>query len=401
MRNDVIKQELIDINKLEPFQGDLKSLSKKELNKFKKQLKKLGFSEPFTVWENDGKINIINGHQRLIALKSMIAEGADITHVPATFIKAKDVKEAKEKVLALTSQYGKISKESLSDYINEAGISWDEAHDQFRFPEISWPGLETDVEEDVVPEEAESRVKPGEVWKLGGHILHCHDITKETIACAADLLITDPPYGVSYADKNKFLNSLDKGNSNQKHIENDHLSEDDIYKLWIDAFGNARNMLKDDASYYVTGPQGGDLLLLLLQALKQTGFTLKHMLIWAKNNHVLGRSDYNYKHEPIIYGWLKKHKFYGRSEVSVWEIDKPQSSKLHPTMKPVKLYARAIGNSSKEGDTVLDVFAGSGTCIIAAEQLNRKAVGVEIDPVYCDIIIQRWENLTGKKADRA
>lgn len=399
MRNDVIKQELVDINDLHPFQGNLKTLSKKELAKFKKQIKKLGFSEPFTVWENDGKKNIINGHQRLIALKSMQAEGEEIPKIPITFIRAKNVKEAKEKVLALTSSYGKMSRESLGDFLNDSDLNWDDAYEQFRFPEVSWPGAETDVAEDEVPDTAKSRVKMGEVWKLGKHTLICDDVSESKLFNGkADLLVTDPPYGVSYSEKNEFLNSLDEGNRNQKKITNDHLNLEEMHAFWVKSFKAIRYLLKDDASYYVTGPQGGDLLLFLLQALKETGFTLKHILIWAKNNHVLGRSDYNYKHEPIIYGWFKKHKFYGRSEVSVWEIGKPQSSKLHPTMKPVKLYARAIGNSSKEGDLVLDPFGGSGTCIIACEQLNRRALSFEIEPSYCDVIIERWETLTGERA---
>ena len=125
------------------------------------------------------------------------------------------------------------------------------------------------------------------------------------------------------------------------------------------------------------------------------------MLIWAKNNFVLGRSDYNYQHEPIIYGWVKgSHKFYGKNnEASVWQIDKPHAAKLHPTMKPVELMARAVSNSTVVGETVLDPFGGSGSTLIACEQTGRKCRMMEIDPRYVDVIITRWENLTGKKAE--
>jgi DNA modification methylase len=128
------------------------------------------------------------------------------------------------------------------------------------------------------------------------------------------------------------------------------------------------------------------------------------MLIWAKNNHVLGRCDFNYKHEPILYGWVEGagHRFYGGDALfSVWEIDRPSQSKLHPTMKPVELFAKAMGHSSKSGDLVCDPFLGSGTTLIASEQLDRTCYGIEVDPGYCDVIVDRWEQLTGGKAKRA
>lgn len=393
-RNDVKELRMVRADSLHPFQGDLKSLSNKNLKKLKKQIDTLGFSEPIVVWENDGVVNILNGHQRLIAIKSMNPS----QEIPCIFVAAADSREAKKKVLALTSQYGQMTRDSLADFMEGAQLNWDEVVEHFRFPEVSWPGLETETVEDEITE-VTPRVAVGDVWACGDHVVYCQDCRQGEVKTKVDLLVTDPPYGVDYAEKNEFLNSIDKGNSNQKPIENDNLSEKDMYKLWVDGFSSARKMLKGDASYYVTGPQGGDLLL-LLQALKESGYTLKHMLIWSKNRHVLGRSDYNYKHEPIIYGWIKKHKFYGRAEVSVWDIPLPQKSKEHPTMKPVALYARAIGNSSKKGDLVLDPFAGSGTCLIASEQLGRRSVLFEIDPLYCDIIIGRWENLTGKKAKK-
>lgn len=141
----------------------------------------------------------------------------------------------------------------------------------------------------------------------------------------------------------------------------------------------------------LSDPQGGELLLLLL-SLSDIGFPSRHMIIWSKNNHVLGRCDYNYKHEPLLYGWLEKHKFYGKGKqsTSVWAIDKPHQSKEHPTMKPVELFAECILNSSKEGDVVLDPFLGSGTTIIAAEQTSRICYGSELSPEYVDVIRRRY-----------
>ena len=165
--------------------------------------------------------------------------------------------------------------------------------------------------------------------------------------------------------------------------------------FWGAAFTAIRPALRPGAAYYVTGPQGGDLLWHLLSALRESGFPLRHMLVWAKNNHVLGRCDYQYKHEPILYGWVEgaAHAFYGEpGETSVWEIPRPQRSDLHPTMKPVELIARAIANSSQPGELVLDPFAGSGSTLIAADQLERRCFCIEIDPGYCDVIRQRYDD---------
>lgn len=258
------------------------------------------------------------------------------------------------------------------------------------------------------PVEIETSIQRGDLFRLGRHRLLCGDSTRaEDVGRLmdvkkADLLLTDPPYGVSYASKNEFLNALDEGNRVQTPIENDHKKPEEMSAFWVATFTTVREHMRPGASYYVTaGPQLGDLLLFLL-ALKEGGFPLRHMLIWAKNNHVLGRSDYHYKHEPIIYGWVEgAHTFYGgRSETSLWTIDKPHKSDLHPTMKPVALFAKAVENSTKSGETVLDPFLGSGTTLVACEQLGRTCYGMEISPQYCQVIIDRWEKLTGQKAEK-
>jgi DNA modification methylase len=212
----------------------------------------------------------------------------------------------------------------------------------------------------------------------------------------ADMVFTDPPYGVSYSDKNEFLNSFDEGNRNQKRIKNDSLGVSDMYDLWLAVFNIAGVYTKDVMSYYVASPQGGELMM-MMKAINESPLALKHTIIWNKNNHVLGRSDYNYKHEPILYGWKKKgtHKFYGKGtcKTSVWDISKPHKSDLHPTMKPVKLVEECTLNSSKNGDVVLDLFGGSGTTMVASHQLNRKARLVELEKHYCQVIINRMLKL--------
>ena len=216
------------------------------------------------------------------------------------------------------------------------------------------------------------------------------------------MFCTDPPYGVDYSGKNEFLNKFGKGNHVQKDIENDALdAKESMETLWVPAFSNARACSMENAAYYISSP-GGELMLPVMQSIVKSGWQLKHVLIWLKNNIVLGRCDYNYKHEPILYGWNNKHKFYGNGEFtcSVWEIDKPVKNDLHPTMKPIKLIANCLPNSTQENDDVLDVFGGSGSTLIACEQLNRNCYMMELDPHYCDVIVKRWELTTGKKAER-
>lgn len=254
---------------------------------------------------------------------------------------------------------------------------------------------------------AESRVKVGDVWQLGNHRLMCGDATNvehvERLmdGNVADLVFTDPPYNVDYAGKNKFLNGADRGNRVQTDIANDNMESDEDARasLWEPAFKNMAHVADEYCSIYVTMPQGGAHMMMMMAA-AAASWQVKHELVWVKNNHVLGRTDYYYKHEPILFGWKDKHRFYGNGEFnkSVWEIDKPQKSDLHPTMKPVRLVVNAIMNSTKLGDIVLDVFGGSGTTLIACEQTERRCRMMELTPEYCDVIIDRWEKLTGKRA---
>jgi DNA modification methylase len=219
------------------------------------------------------------------------------------------------------------------------------------------------------------------------------------------MVFTDPPYGVSYADKNKFLNNADKGNHLQIDIINDHMTLEGTGALWSNTFKVWVDYLNDYHAYYICSPQGGDLFLMMMMMMmmNENGFPLRHTIIWVKNNHVLGRTDYNYKHEPILYGWNGKHKFYGGGEqkFSVWNYDKPLKNDLHPTMKPVELIMNAVLNSTQSGNNiVVDMFLGSGSTLIACEKTNRICYGMEIDPIYCQVIIDRWEEFTGLKAEK-
>ena len=413
-----IKCETKDTMKLEDMtvlQGNLKARTDDDYAKIKKSILKYGFSFPAFIWvEKKTKTNyLIDGTGRYSALKQMQEEGYIIPELPIVYIQAKDKAEAKNKLLRLNSQYGKMSKDSVLEFASDIELD---------FSEIALPDTTIcfEDEQDISPEtegddevpEIDEKEKPnserGCMYELGNSILMCGDSTSaEDVARLmggekADMVFTDPPYNVNYADKNSFLNEADKGNRIQEDIENDHYSDDNECgeKLWKPAFSNCYENAKDKCSIYVTMPQGGAHMMMMMM-IKESGWQVKHELIWVKNNHVLGRVDYYYKHEPILYGWKKGHKWYGKGKFdkSVWEIDKPLKSDLHPTMKPIELIENALLNSSNKNDLILDLFGGSGSTLIASEKNGRKARLMEIEPKYCDVIRRRytkWAKENGK-----
>jgi DNA modification methylase len=388
----------VGVGLLRPHEGNPRRIAKGRLEALKADLE----ADPAMLRARplialpDGRV--VAGNQRLRAVQELGWESVPVVYADL------DELRAQEWALRDNNQYGEWDEQALADYLQEmveAGAELartgftDRELEQF-LRQASGPLV--DPEPPPLPEHPEST--PGELYELGPHRLLCGDATeREQIAMLmagelADLLWTDPPYGVSYADKNAFLNAIDKGNRVQRPIEHDHASPEEMAAFWRSAFTAVRPALRAGAAYYVTGPQGGDLLLHLLEALRESGFPLRHMLVWAKNQHVLGRSDYHYQHEPVVYGWVGgAHQFYGvAGETSLWQIDRPRESKLHPTMKPVELVARAVRNSSRPGEGVLDPFAGAGSTLLAAEQLGRRAFLVEIDPGYCDVIRQRYDD---------
>lgn len=391
--------QLLDYREIIPFQGKLKDLSKENYAKLLASFEKHGFFVPMYIWRNEEENYCLDGHGRVIVLTTENIEFENTGfEIPVVYLEADSISDAKDKLLKITSQYQTITYDGLSAYIAEAELPEVEVYQAVQFDALPLLGEATEeqeVQEDETPEVSKEPAisRLGEVYQLGKHKVYCGDAKELSILMGetkADLLVTDPPYGVSYADKNEFLNSISRGNRNQTKIENDHQTPEEMKEFWTELFGSIFTHLKSDASYYITSPQGGELLLLL--SLSDIGFPSRHMIIWAKNNHVLGRCDYNYKHEPLLYGWLEKHKFYGKGKqnTSVWQIDKPHSSKEHPTMKPVELFAECILNSSKEGELVLDPFLGSGTAVIAAEQTKRVCYGSELSPEYVDVIRRRY-----------
>lgn len=258
-----------------------------------------------------------------------------------------------------------------------------------------------DVEEDDFDETQDqipARCQAGDIWLLGEHKLLCGDSTKpDEIARLmgtekADLWITDPPYNVNY----------EGGTEEKLTIANDHMNSGDFFQFLKSAFSVAKNVLKDGCSFYIWYASREHIN--FETALTAAGLEVREQLIWNKSSLVLGRFDYHYKHEPCLYGWKggAAHNWYNdRSQTTVMDFEKPRKNDLHPTMKPVPLFAYQIANSSKKGDVVLDTFGGSGTTIIACENLGRKGRCVELDPHYCDVILARWEKLTNKQAVKA
>ena len=360
---------------------------------------------PPLVVEHGGRFVAFAGNLRLAAMKE-----AGVKTTPAVLYEPEtedDRETIKRRAMKDNGSFGSWDFDTLANEWDDLPLAdwgipaWD---DQMENVEP----IETHEDEfDETKDHIEVRCKKGDIWQLGEHRLMCGDsidleqVKTLTGGAEADMVFTDPPYGVSYTDKNEFLNRIGKPLCVVNPIENDSKSPDEMADFWTKAFNVLAACTKEKMVYYITAPQGGDLLL-LLQSIANSPLGLKHMLVWNKNNHVLGRCDYNYKHEPIIYGWKKKgtHTFYGQGKfkTSVWDIPNPRRSDLHPTMKPIELVANCILDGSKKGDMVLDIFGGSGTTIIAAEQTGRRCYMMEIDPHYCDVIISRWEKETGEKA---
>ena len=426
-----------DINLLKPYKHNAKIHTPEQIQQIKKSIKEFNFNDPIAVDEDN---TVIEGHGRLLAAKEL-----GMKEVPVIFLYGLTDQQKKAYILAhnqLTMNTG-FDMDVLADEINRITAF---NMEDFGF-DLSSLGEEEknpdDVTEDEPPEPpAKPKSRLGEIYKLGEHRLMCGDSTKaEDVeklmdGMKADLVVTDPPYNVAIGDKNKALNEIGRGGRMTENIAGDKGMTDEEcgQTLWKPAFLNLRNNANDKCSIYCFMPQGGTHMMMMMMAM-HAGWQVKHELVWVKSSAVfsMGRLDYDYKHEPILYGWGKGHNFYGKEyntsvfedqerdfskmkkeelvkllgeifsddrPVSVFRENKPQKSELHPTMKPVKLIARLINNSSRAGDIVVDAFGGSGTTLIACEQMNRKCYMMEYDPKYVDVIIERWEKLTGKKAQK-
>ena len=365
-----------------------------EYQKIKKSITEFGYVAPVIVNSN---MTVIGGHQRLKVLKEL-----GYTEVECVVVNL-DQKKEKALNIALNKISGDWDNDKLEELLAElkqtdidmdiTGFSFDEVDEILK--DITG-SKEDDFDLDQALDEIEEPIsKRGDVWILGKNRLMCGDSTqKEDVihlmnSQEADMLLTDPPYNVDYEGKT----------SEALKIENDNMSETEFYNFLLDSFKNMFDSIKYGGSAYVFHADTEGLN--FRNAFKSCGFKLAQCLVWVKNTFVMGRQDYQWRHEPILYGWKPGAGHYfvdNRKQSTVLEFDKPSRNAEHPTMKPIDLLVYLIKNSSKENDLILDLFGGSGSTLIAAEQTQRRCYTMELDPKYCDVIIKRWENLTGEKA---
>jgi len=406
-----LKIEYRKVSDLLPYARNARTHSDEQVSQLAASIKEFGFNNPVAI-DADGMI--LCGHGRVMAAQKLGLKEVPtvcLSHLSPTQVKAYILADNK---LALNAGWDndllKIELEDLkeSDFdLNLTGFSDEELKSIL----VEDP---TETHEDNFdgepPEVAKSQL--GDIWILGEHRLMCGDSTSENdVKCLmqgdmADLVFTDPPYNVAVGDKNKVLNQFQPYNRITENIANDKFKTDDEIseKLWLPAFTNLYSFSKDECSIYVTMPQGGThMMMMMMMMMHKARWNVKHELIWVKNSPTfsMGRLDYDYQHEPILYGWKKSHNFYGKGKYnkSIWTIDKPKKCDLHPTMKPIELLENALLNSSVKNNIVLDLFGGSGTTLIACEQLGRKARLMELDEHYCDVICQRYINLKKSDAD--
>lgn len=378
----------------------LKQKKDREVGDLKQSILSLGFSVPLFIWEK-GKY-LADGTGRLLALDLLEYEGYKIPDLPYVPLEAETKKEAKRLTLVISSQYGLITDESIGEFmldmdeidlgfVNLPGINLDE---------VDWkPGKkEYEVEEDDPPEVPKVAIsKLGDMYQLGRHRVMCGDALDNTAVTTlmsgqkADLFLTDPPYNVAYVGKTK----------DALTIQNDKMVDGKFREFLRSAFMNANLFLKDGGVFYIwhADSEGYN----FRGACQDVEWQIRECLIWVKNSLVLGRQDYHWKHEPCLYGWKagKAHVWNtDRKQTTVMEFDRPSRSAEHPTMKPVKMIAYQVQNNTTEGNIVLDIFAGAGSTLVACEQTGRTCYSMELDPKYVDVIVERWETLTGKKAKK-
>jgi len=386
---ELIKKKVSD---LIPYINNSRTHSEEQITQLISSIKEFGFTNPILLAPDN---SIIAGHGRLQAVKRLGYEEVScivISGLTKTQIKALIIADNQ---LALNAGWDleklSVEVEGLQDEdfnIDILGFNNDFIKDLLKKDE----GL---TDQDAVPEaKLNAKSKLGDIWLLGKHKLMCGDSTTQDVLRLfkeqkADLYLTDPPYNVNYEGKTK----------DKLTIKNDK-QDDETFKLFLtNAFTNAFNVLKLGASFYIWHSDSEGLV--FRKSLIDSGFKLRQTLIWAKNSMVMGRQDYHWQHEPCLYGWKEgsSHSWYSdRKQTTLLNFDRPTASKLHPTMKPVELISYLIKNSSKQEDIVFDSFLGSGTTIISCEILQRICYGLEFDPIYCDVIIDRWQQFTGKEA---
>ncbi len=415
-----------------------------EYQKIKRSIEEFGYVDPIIINE-DG--TIIGGHQRTTVLMDLGYEEVDVVVV--------DLDKQREKALniALNKITGEWDELKLKDLlldldlgdfdISLTGFEQDDLTELVDKLAVEPEAVDDDFDaEEALGQTAEPTTKPGDIWILGRHRLMCGDSTsQEDMAVLmngeiADLVVTDPPYNVNYGDKAEMIDKYlpGKGHRNTNHIKNDNMDNVSFYQFMLSTYQSAYEFMRAGAVIYVFHAESTGHI--FRQAFLDAGLKLAQCLIWEKNSFVLGRQDYQWRHEPCLYGWkegaahyfindrtqdtvlleddidfnaMKKNELVAyleefrrkyQNQTSVIYENKPTRNDIHPTMKPIALVGQFITNSSKSGWNVLDLFGGSGSTLMAAEQLGRTAFLMELDEKFCDVIVKRWEDYTGQKAVR-
>jgi DNA modification methylase len=392
-----ITQKLV--TELIPYVNNSRTHSDEQVAQIAASIKEFGWTNPILV---DGSNGIIAGHGRLMAARKL-----GYKEVPT--IELADLTETQKKAyiiadnrLALNAGWdNEMLTIELNDLLADGfaleilGFDTKEL-DALLEPEV----LEGLTDEDAVPDVPdEPKTKMGDIYQLGNHRLMCGDSTSldavdMLMPETANMIFTDPPYlmdftGGIHADGSKSFNAKHGG------IKNDKMSEQDGNDF-LDAI-NSVITSKVDGAFYITFYRLG--IDKYFSSMQRTGLQCRSLVIWDKGNHTLSNSDYMSMYEPMFYGWVNNHKFYGgKNGMDIWRIKRTAKNDLHPTMKPVELVEKAVLDGSAVNGVVLDLFGGSGTTIIACEKNNRHGRIMELDPKYCDVIVKRWEDFTGKKA---
>ncbi|MCE5213818.1 MAG: site-specific DNA-methyltransferase [Methanobacterium sp.] len=389
------KMKTVKLKDLNPAPYNPNYMDKTQTRQLSNSIDTWGYLDPIIV--NERNMVVVGGHQRLTKLlkKGVIEEDVVLVDLDLTNEKALNLALNKIK-----GQFDETKLESLIEDLQIEGFDveltgFQNTELESLFPEEKLPVIEDDYDPEV---EVEPKVAPGDIWILGRHRLLCGDATKDEDMQLlmnnhlADLIITDPPYNVNYTGATK----------DKLTIQNDNMDNENFQEFLLKSYQVMYNAAAPGASIYVF--HADTEAVNFRETFTTVGWKLAQCCIWAKQSFVMGRQDYHWQHEPVLYGWKPTgphHWYSDRKQSTIWHFDKPQKNLEHPTMKPVELFSYPMQNSSKKGDIILDPFGGSGTTLIAAEQTERTGHTMELDPHYCDVIINRWEEFTGQQAQLA
>ena len=398
--------ESLPVSDLIPYARNSRTHSDEQVTQIAASIREFGFTNPVLI---DSNGTIIAGHGRVMAAKKVgLAEVPclRLQHLSPSQIRAYVIADNK---LALNAGWDDEMLKAELLTLQEEGFNTDLTgfSDDELNALLNSEIIEGQTDPDEIPEPpVEPITKLGDIWILGNHRLMCGDSTSIDNAkrlmdnSLADLLITDPPYNVALGmdetpEEAKKRNRRTDGLT----IQNDKMNDEDFLQFLCDIYTTADTVMKEGAVFYIWHADSEGLN--FRKAAFQAGWKIRQCLIWNKNSLIMGRQDYQWKHEPCLYGWKDGAAHYwgsDRTQTTILEFNKPSRNGVHPTMKPVELFEYQIKNSSKPNAIVLDLFGGSGTTAIVCEKNGRKARLMELDPKYCDVIVKRWEDFTGKKA---